>query len=263
MARHESSQVWTRPWWAFGLGLLPALWAAPLSAEEVDDGDLAEEALADGELDEPADTAETQRGESQRGEAQRGETGRAESSAAGTGHGGQFSLRLGVVGGYRMMFRYAESPFCGPPGATEDESCFYGAPWNMDVALGFAPFDSLEVFGWGRFGVARDAETDTDALRAFGAGVRIYTMSDSALKFFVQPAVAMSFEGGGQDPQWRSRGSTRPAYGSDLLFHFSVGPQYDFNRYFGAYAGLGMTVGARRAMSATLEGTFGLQARYP
>lgn len=258
MARHESSRVWPRSWWALGLGLLPALWAPPLIAEE---GLIPEEDAEDVLLEEEFEEEEPAGGNEPAPAPAARET--RQEAPEGTGHGGQFGLRLGIVGGYRMMFRYAESPFCGPPGATEDESCFYGAPWNLDVALGFAPFDSLELFAWGRFGLARDAETDTDALRAFGAGVRIYTMSDSALKFFVQPAVAMSFEGGGQDPSWRSRGSTRPAYEPDLLFHFSVGPQYDFNRTFGAYAGAGMTVGARRAMSATFEGTFGLQARYP
>jgi hypothetical protein len=183
--------------------------------------------------------------------------------ATDTGHGGQFGLRVGFVAGYRMMFRYAESPFCGPPASEEGESCNYGAPPASDFALSFAPLDALELFAWARFGLARETKTDTDAVRAFGAGVRLYTMSDAPLKVFVQPAVAWSFEGGGQDPRWRARGGTVADYRSDLLLHFSVGPHYDFNRYLGMYAGAGMTVGALRALSATLEGTIGVQGRYP
>lgn len=260
MARRKQSRTWSRLGAAFGPGLVALLMSLPLIAAEETGDDWDLDAETDGT---PADGTSADQTETPD---EGGATDVSEGSAAdpeGTGHGGQFGLRVGVVGGYRMMFRYADSPFCGPPGTDDAESCFYGAPWNLDVALGYAPFDALEVFGWGRFGLGHDTETDTDPLRAFGAGVRIYTMNDAPLKFFVQPAVAMSFEGGGQDPLWRSRGATRPQYDSDLLFHFSVGPQYDFNRQVGAYAGLGMTVGARRAMSATLEGTLGLQARYP
>lgn len=214
--------------------------------------------------EDPGEPTDAESGELEEdGASSEGGTEQEPPGAPDTGHGGQFGLRLGLAAGYRMMFRYAESPFCGPPGSQDGESCSYGAPLSTDLALSFAPLDALELFAWARFGMARESKTDTDAVRVFGAGVRLYTMSDAPLKVFVQPAVAWSFEGGGRDPAWRARGGTEPDYRSDLLLHFSVGPQYDFNRHVGMYASAGMTVGALRALSATLEGTLGVQGRYP
>lgn len=220
-------------------------------------------ASEDDDVELSEDTPESSPGDADGSAEREGVTVSTETRREDTGHQGQFSVRLGVVAGYRMMFRYGSSPFCGPPSSSEGESCTFGAPLATDVAIGFAPLDAIEVFAWGRFGLARETKTDTDALRAFGAGVRIYTSSDAPLKVFIQPAVAWSFEGGGSHPDWRSRGATVADYRTDMLFHFSVGPQYDFNRYFGLYAGGGMTVGALRSMSATLEGTLGVQGRYP
>lgn len=186
------------------------------------------------------------------------------------GHIGQFGLRAGLVLGYRMIFRYADSPFCAEPdpvkGGFKDQQVFCGhaAPLATDVALSFALLDALEVYGFGRFGFTGEEQTDTHPVRAFGVGARFYTMSDAKMKVFVQPAVGMSFEGGGDDPRWQNfQGTFEPSYESDLLFQLAVGPQYDFNRYFGLYASGGVTVGVLRAMSANLEGTIGLQGRAP
>lgn len=184
------------------------------------------------------------------------------------GHIGQFGLRAGLVAGYRMIFRYSDSPFCtkpeeGKPAKDQQVFCGHGAPLAMDVALSFALLDSLELFGFGRFGLTAEEQTDTEAVRAFGVGARLYTMSAAKMKIFVQPAAGMSFEGAGDNPDWQSYQDFKPSYKSDLLFQLSVGPQYDFNRYFGLYASGGVTVGVLRAMSANLEGTIGLQGRAP
>ncbi len=194
---------------------------------------------------------------------------KAASSARDFGHFGQFGLRVGIVGGYRMIFRYDDSPLCRQPDPAkggykeQQQFCGHGAPLALDVALSFAPLDSVELFGWGRFGLSGEEQTDTEAVKAFGVGLRLYSMSTSKLKIFVQPAAAMSFEGGGTNPLWQNYLGFQPSYDADLLFQLSVGPQYDFNRYFGLYASAGVTVGVLRAMSASLEGTLGVQGRLP
>src|SRR5690606_33710433 len=123
------------------------------------------------------------------------------------GHGGQLGLRVGLVGGYRMVLRYDESPYCVAPDPTRTASdqqkfCGHGAPLALDLALGFAPFDFIEPFAWARLGLARETQTDTDAIVILGAGARLYTMSDSAFKIYVEPALGFELEGGGDDPRY-------------------------------------------------------------
>jgi opacity protein-like surface antigen len=183
------------------------------------------------------------------------------------GHGMQFGLRADIVGGYRMIFRYDKSPFCRTPKgvADKDEQKFCGnaAPMAVDLALSFAIVDFAEPYVWARFGLGGEASTNTEAVMAFGAGARIYTMSDSKFKIFVEPAVGMEVEGGAGNIAWRFDNLAMPDYKTDLLFHLGVGPQYDFARAFGIYAAAGMTTGVLRYIHTELELSFGAQVRVP
>jgi hypothetical protein len=183
------------------------------------------------------------------------------------GHGMQFGLRADVVGGYRMIFRYDKSPFCRTPKgvADKDEQKFCGnaAPMALDVALSFAFVDFAEPYVWARFGLGGEASTNTEAVMAFGAGARIYTMSDSKFKIFVEPAVGMEVEGGAGNIAWRFDDTSTPDYKTDFLFHLGVGPQYDFARAFGIYAAAGMTTGVLRYIHTELELSVGAQVRVP
>jgi hypothetical protein len=183
------------------------------------------------------------------------------------GHGMQFGLRADIVGGYRMIFRYDKSPFCHTPKnvADKDEQKFCGnaAPMALDVALSFAVLDFAEPYVWARFGLGGEASTNTESVMAFGAGARIYTMSDSKFKIFVEPAVGMEVEGGAGNKQWAFDNGTTPDYKSDFLFHLAVGPQYDFARAFGAYVNAGMTTGVLRYIHTELELSLGVQVRVP
>lgn len=183
------------------------------------------------------------------------------------GHGMQFGLRADIVGGYRMIFRYDKSPFCHTPKgvADKDEQKFCGnaAPMAVDVALSFAIVDFAEPYVWARFGLAGEASTNTKAITAFGAGARLYTMSDSKFKIFVEPAVGVEVEGGADNVQWRFDSGKTPDYKTDLLFHLGVGPQYDFARAFGVYVNAGMTTGVLRYIHTELELSLGAQVRVP
>ena len=188
------------------------------------------------------------------------------------GHGGQLGLRLDATWGYRMVFRYPESPLCAEPDiekSVDDQQqfCGHSGPWGLDAALSFAFLDSIEPYLWGRFGLEGEPQTNTEPVFIVGAGVRIYTMSDAAFKIFVEPAVGLEFEGQSDVPAipagWNppDAGDYDPEYKQDLVFHLAAGPHWDFSEHFGAYLTGGLTVGVLRYISASMELQFGVQAR--
>lgn len=184
------------------------------------------------------------------------------------GHGMQFGLRAGLVGGFRMVFRYEDSAYCREidfQKAPSDQQKFCGhvAPLALDLGLSFAPIDAIEPFLWFRLGLQAEDETNTDPLRVLGVGIRIYTMPDALFKIFIQPAVGYEFEGGGDNQAYYSYGNLNPEYQGDLLFHISAGPTFDVHRMFGLYLTGGMSVGVLRAIHSSLELQGGLQFRAP
>jgi hypothetical protein len=181
-------------------------------------------------------------------------------------HAGQFGLRAGLLGGYRMIFRYDPSPFCKVPDDSkpvneQQKFCGHAAPLAMDFGLSFTAIGTVEPLVWARLGLVGEEETDTKPLALVGAGVRLYTMSDSAFKIFIEPAVGLEFEGGRGSPDYSNRFNAD--YKPDLIFHLAAGPQYDLARYVGLYADMGLTVGILRGIQATLEVQAGVQGRYP
>lgn len=185
------------------------------------------------------------------------------------GHGKQFGLRVGFVGGYRIVMRYDDSPYCSTPDLAkppkdQKKFCGFGMPSAIDLGLSFAIIDGLEPFVWARFGLAGEAQTDTHAVQIYGVGARIYTMSDSAFKIFVQPAAAYEVEQGGNAPNYHPVDPQyHPEWKKDFVFHLSAGPQYDFARAFGIYASGGLSVGILRAIHSSMELSGGLQIRVP
>lgn len=192
-----------------------------------------------------------------------------EEKEADYGHGGQFGLRAGIVAGYRMVFRYDDSPYCKQPNPAENEPkdeqkfCGHQGPWAVDLGLSFAPLDGLEPYLWARFGIEGESQTNTNPVRILGAGLRVYTMADSQLKVFVSPAIAYEFEDGAGNAAWIDQQGNPFEYKQDVVFHLSAGPQFDFAPGFGAYFSAGMTVGILRYIHANLEGQLGVQIRIP
>jgi hypothetical protein len=167
-----------------------------------------------------------------------------------------------------MIFRYDKSPFCHAPDpakSDKDQQKFCGnpAPVALDLGLSFAVLDFAEPYVWARFGLGGESSTNTESLMAFGAGARIYTMSDSKFKIFVEPAVGMEIEGGAGNADWKFENGTTPDYKTDFLFHLGVGPQYDFARAFGLYVNAGLTTGVLRYIHTELELSLGAQVRVP
>ena len=183
------------------------------------------------------------------------------------GHMGQFGIRAGLVVGYRMIFRYDTSPYCTDPDPAKSNDdqvkvCGHGAPLALNLGVSFALLDFFEPYAWVRLGLSKEDETNTAPVKLLGVGARIYTMSDSAFKIFVEPAVAYEFEGEADPPRPRV-GGYDPNYKKDLVFHFAAGPQFDLHQNFGIYASGGLTAGVLRGIGSSLELDVGLQGRLP
>jgi len=224
-----------------------------LSAQAADQ---ASEPLANQEADAPADKAKGATAEPQ-----------AEKAAAKDtfAHHGQFGLRVGLVGGYNMVFRYDESPLCSPYDASkslqdQQKFCGHPAPLAIDLAASFAPLDFLEPYVFVRLGLSGETQTDTLPVKILGAGARIYTMSDSAFKIFIEPALAYEFEGSAATV---SHPGYNPQYKNDLLIHLAAGPQFDVARNVGIFVDAGLTTGILRGIHTQLELQGGVQARLP
>jgi hypothetical protein len=194
-----------------------------------------------------------------------------EAPDADLGHRGQFDIRLEFVTGYRMLFRYDKSPQCGPykPNASASDQqkfCGFGMQPNLGLAVGFSPVDFFEPFAFVRFGLSDETQTNSGKAVLAGAGLRLYTMSDSRFKIFFSPWLGLDFTGGPKDLQYpgdAQLGVTADSYRTDLLVHLDVGPHYDFSRGFGIYANGGLTFGMLRSLGANAELALGVQLRGP
>jgi hypothetical protein len=182
-------------------------------------------------------------------------------------HAGQFGIRAALVAGYRMIMRYEPSPFCTLPNFSKEPKnqqkfCGHWGPAALDLAFSYTLIGSVEPFLWGRFGFVGEGKTDTQPLILVGAGARLYTMSKSAFKFFIEPAVGLELERGAGSPIFRY-GGFRPDYRSDIILHLAFGPQIDLARGVGLYAHAALTMGILRYLQGTLELVGGVQVRFP
>ena len=181
------------------------------------------------------------------------------------GHMGQFGLRASLVGGFRMIFRYDDSPYCAEPDPlkavnNQRKVCGHAAPFALDLAASFALLNFFEPFAWVRLGLGAEAETDTEPVVILGVGARLYMTSEAMFKVFIEPAVAYEMEGGRGTPAWQAN---EPEYSRDIVFHLAAGPQVDFNKNVGAYLTAGVTTGVIRAIHNSLDLALGVQGRFP
>jgi hypothetical protein len=188
-------------------------------------------------------------------------------------HGGQFDLRLEIVTGYKMLFRYDKSPRCAPYDYSkipkdQQKFCGFGAAPQFGAAVGFSPIGFFEPFAFARLGLTSGEAERTNMGKAViaGAGARLYTMSDAAFKFFFSPWVGFDWTSGPVDPLDDGDakiGIVPGAYRTDFLVGLGIGPQYDISKYFGVYMSGGLTFGVLRSLGATADLSFGIQLRAP
>jgi hypothetical protein len=241
-----------RTFWPF-FALFSASSLSVQAADELPDGRARESA--------PSSAGESSGSASNRGP----DSPTDESDDEAFGHGRQFGLRVGLVGGYNMIFRYDQSPLCNAYDAAKSASdqqkfCGHAAPLAIDIAASFAPLDFVEPYVFMRLGLAGEKQTGTSPVKILGAGARIYTMSDSAFKIFIEPALAYEFEGGSGNAGYPGY---NPQYKNDLLIHLAAGPQLDIARHLGLFVDAGLTTGIFRAIHTELELEAGVQARFP
>lgn len=172
-------------------------------------------------------------------------------------HDSQVGLRLGFTLPYKVNFQFDNSPPCGTRDPLDDEKvCPIASPLALDLALSYALSGTVEPFFWMRFGLGPETKTSTQASTLIGAGLRLYTQNDSRFKIYLQPAVAAELSGATVVLQGRN-------WETDFVMQVHLGGQYDFSRYVGAYLSLGPSVAIVRALSLGVEGSIGVQARYP
>lgn len=172
-------------------------------------------------------------------------------------HEEQVGFRVGFTLPYKVNFRFDDSPPCGTRNPVEEKKvCPVAAPVALDLALSYALTGSVEPFFWLRFGLADESKTSTEAATLAGAGLRLYTTRANQFKMYLQPAVAAEFEGPTVSIPGRN-------WETDFVMQVHLGGQFDFNRYVGAYLSVGPTVAVVRALSLGVEGSLGVQARFP
>jgi hypothetical protein len=221
-----------------------------------------------GEDEGPADGDKAERDKRDDGEHEKKlESASAAEENPNFGHGKQFGLRVGLVGAYRMVLRYDKSPFCHEmdisKGNDQQKFCGYAAPFALDLALSGALIDSFEPFVWARLGLKGEEDSNTSPQLLLGVGARIYTMSDSKLKIFVEPAIGLELDGKGDSKDPFRAAVEDKYYRTDLQFHLAAGPQFDLAKNFGLYLDAGLTLGILRYLHSTLELTAGIQGRVP
>jgi hypothetical protein len=203
-----------------------------------------------------------------------------ETPDADLGHHGQLNFRAEFLTGYRMLYRYGPSPRCAPydikkTAADQQKFCGYGSAPVVGMAVGFSLVDFFEPFAFIRLGLANEAvETNQGKLLQAGFGARLYTMASSRFKVFFSPWVGIDTTAGPLE----TIGSGPPgspgyddalakvktgSYKTDVLAHFSLGPQYDFSRGFGVYVSGGMTFQMVRYFGMSADVAIGIQARAP
>ena len=172
-------------------------------------------------------------------------------------HKGQFEVNVQGGFGYRALFTY-DDEFCGE---LDDDGgnatpCLGRSPFGIDLALGYAVFDRLEVFLQARLGLEKDfgaAVSSDDGPRAFALspGIRGMIPVGGGTRFF---ATAQLWVDLAEYPQLDE---------ADLGVRNSNGLQFDLHKTFGLYFFFGEIVSWKRWFRFEVDAGIGAQARFP
>lgn len=180
-------------------------------------------------------------------------------------HKYQVGVEVHFGGGYRVISPYGEI-WCGErtddPQQPNKNICDSATPGFMETGLSFGLAKVLDLTLDFRFGLLKDKISNRRPLTLY-PGVRLWIDAEAAFKIGVGIQLMMDFTKQDGDKQ------TRPDYGAPKQDSFDVGGriygqfQYDFMRYVGIFARVAGTVGALRWIRVELEGSGGVQARFP
>lgn len=180
-------------------------------------------------------------------------------------HRHQVGVDIHFGAGYRVISPYGEI-WCGErtddPQQPNKGICDSATPVFMETGLSFGVARVLDLVLDFRFGLIKDKVSNKRPLTLL-PGIRLWIDADSAFKIGVGIQLMMDFTKQDSEKQ------NRPTYGTPKQDSFDVGGriyaqfQYDFLRYVGIFARISGTVGALRWIRVEIEGSGGVQARFP
>jgi hypothetical protein len=171
-------------------------------------------------------------------------------------HKGQFGFysQLGV--GYRAIFRYNGSDFCGEAGKGV---CTGTTPPWIELGVSYGVSNAFEILVDMRLGLGADFLPDTSTAKAphefvVAPGFKFYVNDLGSIKWFS----TLQFAIDGTDYS-----SSGPAASVDVGIRNVNGILVDLHRTFGIYAHFGETIGFVRWLRFEMDGGIGLQVRFP
>lgn len=173
-----------------------------------------------------------------------------------TFHKGQLGVSARVGLGVRGIVTYDDQDYCG---AIDQEDggfasvCTGRTPLALDLEASYGVARSIELALELRIGIERDFGIDPNnrGPRAFhlALGARFSFSETKRTKLFVQPMVVADLSDRVQ--------------GNDFGVRGIQGFWVDLHRSYGVYLYVGETLQFARWLSASFEGGFGFQGRYP
>jgi hypothetical protein len=177
-------------------------------------------------------------------------------------HRHQVGVAIGFGWGYRFIKPYGDV-WCGEREEGDNAAyCMSAAPAFFDIGLSFGLTRHLDVIADFRYGLTKDDLSDRRPL-VLMAGVRLWLDPDAAFKFALGLQLMLDLTKQDSEEQ------RRVDYGSPEWDDYDVGGrvygqiQFDLLRYVGFYLRFSGVVGALRWLRLELEGSAGVQARFP
>ncbi len=165
-------------------------------------------------------------------------------------HGMQVGLRVGAGMPYNFAVKYGDGPACSTT-VGETFCRDFGTPL-MDVELGFGVTDGAELSFNGRFGLTESSVSNSHPIQ-LGLGIRGYNHPYDPFSIFFGARIFLDLTSS-NIPNWTD---------VDFGLRGEFGLQYDFLRYIGIYAQLGVSIAFLRAFAISVDLTGGFQVRFP
>ncbi|MFH2005219.1 MAG: hypothetical protein ABI333_01405 [bacterium] len=175
----------------------------------------------------------------------------------------QVSIDIAFGVGYSLMVVYdTTTTWCGKQTDDDEHSSFCPGlyPPMFDFALGFGVHDNLDILAEFRLGVMNDNVGNKPIL--FMPGIRLWIDPKQPFKIGISLQVVLDFTKQDSAEQL-NMGPPPKGTNFDVGARFAATFQYDFVRYFGIFARVGLTSNFMRWVQINLEGQIGVQTRFP
>ncbi len=173
----------------------------------------------------------------------------------------QVSVDLSLALGAAFRVTYSDTVWCGQgdPLSENDTFCVGLAPPALDIGIGFGVLDALELLAEFRVGMMNDTLGNRPLVLM--PGLRIWI--DPTLPFKIGLALQLVLDFTRQDSATQQGHLPEKGTKLDLGVRFFVQVQYDFLRYVGIFARMGLLGTFQKWVGVNLEGSLGVQTRFP